>query len=86
MAVIIPIVHPFSSPLTVQEYLLEQQEAAQDAPVPKPDVAVASVQQLMENVINGANVDKVPGISSQGWGQGWGGPQIVQDGGTPPPK
>ena len=41
----------------IQEYLYEQAEAAADAP-PKMDAA-ADVQSLLENVMNGANVDKV---------------------------
>ena len=45
-------------PETLQEYLFEQAEAAADAP-PKMDAA-ADVQSLLENVMNGANVDKAP--------------------------
>lgn len=41
-----------------KEYLYEQAEAAADAP-PKMDAA-ADVQSLLENVMNGANVDKAP--------------------------
>lgn len=45
----------------IQEYLLEQQEAAEDAlhTGKAPKEQTQSVQKLLENVINGANVDKV---------------------------
>eukprot|EP00435_Cladocopium_sp_Y103_P017074 s1738_g4.t1 len=45
----------------MQEYLLEQQEAAEDAlqSGKAPKEVTQSVQKLLENVINGANVDKV---------------------------
>ena len=53
-----------ASPFWLQEYLLEQQEAAEDAlhTGKAPKEQTQSVQKLLENVINGANVDKVPGI------------------------
>lgn len=48
-----------------KEYLYEQAEAAADAP-PKMDAA-ADVQSLLENVMNGANVDKAPRDFQQVW-------------------
>ena len=64
----IPILAPLSS--LHQEYLLEQQEAAEDAlqSGKAPKEQTQSIQKLLENVINGANVDKVPGFSGDfGW-------------------